>query len=120
MNNSEASPEDLHRASADMAENEIDESQLQALLSGESPAIVIDLRGAPVDDERTIDGAVIIPLEDLVAEKLEQQIPDKSSTIILICSQSFQPTRMVALTTYAYPTLKLLGYTDVKILRDWG
>jgi len=41
---------------------------------------------------------------------------DQDDDIILICEQSFQMTRRMALTSYAYPTLKFMGYNDIKVL----
>ena len=96
--------------SASITEAELD------LLAASEDLVMIDLRGLPEGEEYR--GAKTITMQDLVEEVVEQAVPSKDTTLVLICNQSFGMSRMVALSSYAYPTLKLMGYSDVRILRN--
>lgn len=85
---------------------------IQKLKSPEKKTI-IDLRDAESYRTKHLKGAINIPIELLTKEKLDSVVPDKSSTIIIYCNNSFYPTRMIALTIYGYPTLRSFGYTNV-------
>ena len=91
---------------------------LEELKLSDNPPVVIDLRRKSKSDKRIKD-SMNITMQDLVVENVEKLVPKKSTPIVLVCAQSFQMTRMMALTTYAYPTLKLMGYSYVKVLQDW-
>jgi len=118
----EASPKEFRDAGRDIEKNYIKTAELDEMMASDNPLVVIDLRESLNESDRRIEGSINITMQDLVAEIVEKAIPDKTMPIVLVCFQSFQMTRMVALTTFAYPALKLIGYECVKVLsdRDWG
>jgi rhodanese-related sulfurtransferase len=118
MKKIEASSEEYAEAMKGIEAAAIDEAELERLRASAKPPVVIDLRGRSPDE--SYEGAISIPMIDLVEEVVRKAIPSFETTIVLVCNQSFELTRMVALSSYAYPTLKLMGYTDVKILRTWS
>ncbi len=88
------------------------ESLIQKLNSPE-PKVIIDLRGAHSYKSKHLKGAVNVSIEDLTEAKLNELAPNKKTPIIIYCENSFFPTRMIALTTYGYPTLRKFGYENV-------
>lgn len=120
MKDKEATEKELYEASQGMERDYITLKRLGEMQASANPLVIIDLRDRPPrKPEHAVPGAVHISMENLVTENVEKAVPDKSTPVVLVCNQSFEMTRMVALTTYAYPTLKLMGYTCVKILRNW-
>jgi len=114
----EAGIKEFSQAGEGLHKDYINLKELEELKLSSTPPVVIDLRTANKSDRRIKD-SINISMQDLVVENVEELIPVKSTPIVLVCAQSFQMTRMMALTTYAYPTLKLMGYTYVKVLQDW-
>ena len=112
------SNEDYAEAMQGMESASIDGAELERMRASESPPVVIDLRGSLANE--VYEGAISIPMERLVMDVLREEIPSVETTIVLVCNQSFELTRMFALSSYAYPTLKLMGYTDIKILKEWS
>jgi len=113
----EAGIKEFSQAGEGLHKDYITLKELEELKLSNTPPVVIDLRRASKSDQRVRD-SINISMQDLVVENVEELVPKKSTPIVLVCAQSFQITRMVALTTYAYPTLKLMGYTSVKVLQD--
>ncbi len=122
MTKREATRAEYVEAMEGMESSFIDEAALEALRKNApiglpSRVVVVDLRG--LSPELSYAGAVGVPMQDLVAPVMKKIAPEKDTTLVLICNQSFELTRMVALSSYAYPTLKLMGYADVKILKTY-
>ena len=61
----------------------VDAVQLQSLLQGSKPVIVIDVRSEAEFAAGTVEGAVNVPLDELSARA--DQLP-KDSTIVTVCS----------------------------------
>lgn len=120
MAKKEVKEKKMTEALKDLSENEIKLDEFNDLLKQKEPPGVIDFRGDREDLDHKIESAYHMTMENLVEENLNKILPDKSKIIVLVCAQSFAPTRMIALTSYAYPTLKVMGYKNVKVLRDWG
>ena len=119
MKEEEASPEEYRKAQEGMEDDYVTLATLNEMLSSDNPPVVIDLRETLEPSDQKIEGSINITMQNLVIENVEKAIAKKSTPIVLVCTQSFEMTRMVALTTYAYPTLKLMGYSSVKILSNW-
>ncbi len=77
--------------------------------------IIFDLR--PIDRYQLghIKGAVHLGA-DVTIEKLNQLAPDYNSTILVYCSNSLEPTRMVPLTHTIAPQIYGLGYKNIYFL----
>jgi len=112
--------EEFSKAGIGMEDDTINAKELDNLLAVEDSLVVIDLRSETTTQDRKYKKVINISMEEMVTEVMEKSIPNKLTPIVLICEQSFQITRMVALSTYAYPTLKLMGYENIKILEDWS
>ncbi len=119
MSLKEVSPEEFYKASIGMQNDYINAKEFEALITVDQSLIVIDLRSPNRVEDKIHENYIHISMEDMVSENLEKLIPVKSTSIVLICDQSYGMSRMVALTDYAYPTLKLMGYSDLKILHEW-
>ena len=120
MKHKEAGIIDITNAGEGLEDDYITRNELEKVMLSDHPAIVIDLRKPSLDTKNTIEAAINITLEDLLIENVKKYVADFSTPIVLVCAQSFEMTRMMPLTTLAYPTLKIMGYTHVKVLRDWG
>jgi len=83
------------------------------MLKSSDPKVIIDVRAKPSFVEKHIKGAINITMEELTDSRLKEVAPDKNTPIIIYCDNTFFPTRRVALTTYAYPTLMNYGYQNV-------
>jgi hypothetical protein len=73
--------------------------------------VVLDLRSREVYDREHVEGAVHFG-SDISKENLEKMIPSKDTTILLYCSNSLMPTRMLALTNVSLPQFILQGYKN--------
>jgi hypothetical protein len=71
--------------------------------------VVLDLRPPEIYAASHVEGAINVGA-DITAEKLAELVPDKGSTVLLYCSYSLMPVRMIALTHVALPQFLLLGY----------
>ena len=118
--------EEYMKARQGMIESRIDKYELAEMRQSRDKLVVIDLRENPpkpdADDfiKRTVEGdSINITMENLVDEVLNEKIPDKDTTIVLVCFGSFSMCRRISLTSYAYPTLKLMGYENLHILNNW-
>ena len=119
MDKHEAGEQEIADALAGMRQDYILVDELERMLATNNPPVVIDLRETvSCEEDHVISAAINISMENLVSENLEKAIPDKSTPVVLVCAHSFGMTRMIPLTTYAYPTLKLYGYRCVKVLTN--
>jgi hypothetical protein len=82
-------------------------------------AVVIDLREKEAFAQKHIAGSVNIPLTMLTQETLATAAPDKTADIVLVCDNSFFPTRRIAMTLQAWPVLAAAGYAHVFRLNLW-
>jgi len=112
--------EEFSKAGVGLADDIINAKEFDNVQAVEDSLLVIDLRAEASTQDKKYKKVINISMEEMVTEVMEKSIPNKSTPIVLICEQSFQMTRMVALTTYAYPTLKLMGYENIKVLEDWS
>jgi len=118
MIENEVSPEEFYQAGKGMENDYVSCEKLDELIAKNDSLVVVDLRTQERVQDQKYKKVIHISMEDMVTENLEELIPVKSTPIVLVCDQSFGMSRMVALTTYAYPTLKLMGYDNLKILQD--
>jgi len=81
--------------------------------------VVIDLRDAREYARKHIVGSVNLPLTDLTEKTLPAVAPDKNADIVLVCDDSFFPTRRIAMTLQGAPVLKAAGYAHVHRLSLW-
>ncbi len=77
--------------------------------------IVADLR--PLESYKLghVTGAIHLG-SDITAELLSTVAPDRKTHIVVYCTNSIMPTRMVSLTDVALPQIALLGYANVWML----
>lgn len=73
--------------------------------------VIVDLRSPAEYEHEHIQGAIQFGA-DISKEKLEKLIPAKDTTILLYCSFSLEPTRMIALTNVSLPQFILQGYPN--------
>lgn len=79
--------------------------------------VLVDVRSKEEFEHSHIKGAVSIPATDLTEETLSKLIPDKNMPIVIYCENNFNAfSRMVPLTTLAFPVFRRLGYQKVQIL----
>ncbi len=111
----EVSAEEFNKACDGMDDDYVDQEQFDCLIAEEDSLVVIDLRADFTRDEK-YKYHFNITMEEMVPEVLDKLIPVKTVPIVLICTHSYSMTRMMPLTHYAYPTLKILGYDSLFIL----
>jgi len=58
--------------------------EAKARMDGESEIIILDVRTQEEYDEKHIEGAVLLPNEDIGTE-MPEQLPDKSAEILVYC-----------------------------------
>ena len=78
---------------------------------------IFDLRGSTTYQRGHMQGAVHLGA-DVTLEILQQLAPDKNATILVYCTNSFEPTRMMALTLTLVPQIYALGYQNVYLLEE--
>jgi hypothetical protein len=88
-------------------------------LQEEGNVAILDVRDRVSFEKEHIKGSINIPLDRITEKTLPQALPDKGTRVILVCENSFYPTRMIALTTQAYPVMKVNGYGNVYQLNLW-
>jgi Rhodanese-like domain len=79
-------------------------------------AILIDLNSADEFAVTHLEGALNLPATELTDEALAALVPDKSTRLVLYCSDTLYPTRRVALTTIGAPAFIQLGYKNTTLL----
>ncbi|VAW80674.1 hypothetical protein MNBD_GAMMA12-842 [hydrothermal vent metagenome] len=115
----EVTTEEFNDACNGMDDSYIDQKEFDELIDEDNSLVVIDLRSDFTPDKK-YKNHFNITMEEMVSELLEKLIPVKTVLIVLVCTQSYSMTRMVPLTHYAYPTLKILGYDSILILDVLG
>lgn len=89
-------------------------------LRAQEPALVVlDIRAAEGYSLRHIKGARNLPLTEMTEHTLPQILPDKDVPIVMVCDESFAPTRRISMTLQGWPILKANGYTRVYRLNLW-
>lgn len=81
--------------------------------------VVLDVRSKQSFDMRHMQGALNMPVTEMTEHTLPALIPDKTRTVVLVCDESFAPTRRISMTLQAWPVLKANGYTNVYRLNLW-
>lgn len=94
-------------------------SDFVALRAAEPSLVVLDIRGAEAYGLRHIKGARSLPLTEMTEHTLPQVLPDKNVPVVLVCEESFAPTRRLSMTLQAWPVLKANGYTRLYRLNLW-
>jgi hypothetical protein len=79
--------------------------------------VILDLRSENEYKSGHIKNAVNVGA-DITAEKLKKLSPDKKSTIVVYCTNSFFPTRRFALTAVCLPQIIGLGYSNAYVLEQ--
>ena len=69
-------------------------------------AILVDVRSQEVYDEDHIDGAILLPVDDIDKESVTEYVGDEKTTIIVYCKSGKRSSQ-------AYQKLKELGYKNV-------
>lgn len=98
---------------------EIDLKGFLSLQQAKPPAVIIDLRAPESFVAKHIKGSVNMPLTALTETSLPALAPDKNANIVLVCDNSFFPTRRIAMTLQAYPVLVAAGYRHIYRLNLW-
>lgn len=89
-------------------------------MRAQEPALVVlDIRSAEGYSLRHIKGARNLPLTEMTEHTLPQILPDKDVPVVMVCDESFGPTRRVSMTLQGWPILKANGYTRVYRLNLW-
>jgi hypothetical protein len=91
-----------------------------AKLNGQPKTIILDLRSEKLFRQKHIKGAVNLPVSILTDKTLGTLVPDKATTIILVCEHSFAPFMTTPTVLEAFPAVRALGYQTVYILQIWG
>lgn len=89
-------------------------AQAKALMEGQSPHIVLDVRTEEEFQERHIKGAILIPHTEL-KERAASELPDKDALILIYCRSGRR-------SEIAAKDLVQLGYTrvyDFGSIQDW-
>lgn len=90
-----------------------------ALRTREPHLKVLDTRAPQGFAYRHIKGAVNLPLTEMTEHTLPALLPDRRVPVVLVCDESFAPTRRMSMTLQAWPVLKANGYTRVYRLNLW-
>ena len=110
-------PQAFYRQASASPPKEVNAKQLADWLAEQS-VVLIDLRGKEYFEREHIRGAINLPVEDLTSERLKALVPNRDARIVVYCTNNFNPTRMVALTTLGYPAVEQLGYSNVYTLEE--
>jgi sulfur-carrier protein adenylyltransferase/sulfurtransferase len=88
--------------------DEVDSTRVNALLAGDDPPVLIDVRDRDEWDEGHIPGAIHVPRGNLES-RIEGAAPDKDRPVILYCASGSR-------SAFAAKTLEELGYENVASL----
>lgn len=89
-------------------------------LRAEEPApVVLDTRSPAAYGYQRIKGSLNLPLTEMTEHTLPALLPDRTRPVVLVCDESFGPTRRLSMTLQAWPVLKANGYTRVYRLNLW-
>jgi Rhodanese-like domain len=81
-------------------------------------ALLIDVRNADEFKYQHLQGAINLPAAEITEATLKKIAPDKSTRIVIYCSDTLFPTRRIALTTLGAPSIRQLGYSRIYTLED--
>ena len=84
---------------------EIDYKNMKNMLRNNNKIIVIDVRTKDEYNDKHIEGAINIPLQDIF-EKIEKIVTNKNDTIILYCQYGLRSRK-------AMKKIEKLGYLNV-------
>lgn len=90
-----------------------------ALREREPDLVVLDVRAPQSFESQRIKGSVNLPLTEMTEHTLPALLPDRARPVVIVCNESFGPTRMISMTLQAWPVLKANGYTRVYRLSLW-
>ncbi|CAN5584743.1 hypothetical protein BH11CYA1_BH11CYA1_24680 [soil metagenome] len=82
-----------------------------------SDVTVLDLRSEAEYKQGHLKGAKLIGA-DIKEEKLKELVPNKKTEIIVYCTNTFFPSRRMALNTVCLPQIVALGYNNTYVLED--
>ncbi len=74
--------------------------------------VVADVRSRTEYDLERIQGAAFLG-PDITEENLAAVAPSKDTVILIYCTNSLHPTRMISLTDVTLPQIAYLGWTNV-------
>lgn len=97
----------------DVKAHEIDMETLKQLVK--DGALVLDLRTREAYDASHLPDAIYFG-PDVDEKRLQDIAPSKDAMIVLYCTNSLAPTRMISQTTVALPQILFMGYKNVRIL----
>jgi rhodanese-related sulfurtransferase len=89
--------------------------QAKALMDGDEPYVIVDVRTKEEYDEGHVPGAVLLPLDDIDAASAASVLPDKNVMLLVYC-RSGRRSKL------ASEQLLALGYTDIREfggILDW-
>jgi hypothetical protein len=86
-------------------------------LKQDPKAVILDLRDEKQFQAGHIRGAKYLGA-DVEDKKLVELVPDKTTPILLYCTNSLMLTRMISLTNVALPQILAHGYKNVYLLKD--
>lgn len=90
-----------------------------ALRTAEPDLAVLDVRSAAAFEQRHLRGSYNLPVTDMTEHTLPALLPERGRAVVLVCDESFFPTRRLSMTLQAWPVLKANGYTRVYRLNLW-
>jgi len=90
-----------------------------ALRAAEPAMVVLDTRAPAAYGYQRIKSSLNLPLTEMTEHTLPARLPDRTQPVVLVCDESFGPTRRMSMTLQAWPVLKANGYTRVYRLNLW-
>ncbi len=86
-------------------------------LHGRPNLVILDLRSEVAYKQGHIKGAINMGA-DITAQRLKEFIPNKNATVVLYCTNTFMPSRMISLNFASLPQVIALGYPNTFVLED--
>lgn len=111
--------EEFNRHMTGAAEAALTLEGFVALRAQEPGLVVLDTRAPEAFAYERIKGSLNLPLTEMTEYTLPALLPDPTQPVVLVCSESFGPTRMMSMTLQAWPVLKANGYGRVYRLNLW-
>lgn len=113
------SADEFTRLMAGAGEAALTLESFDALRRAAPDLVVLDLRSREAYAARHIKGAVNMPIGEMTEHNLPAVLPDKTRPVVMVCDESFFPTRRVSMTLQAWPLLKANGYEKLYRLNLW-
>ena len=88
--------------------------EVHALMTSDTPFVLLDVRNQDEFEEKHLPGALLIPVTDISA-RIEQEIPDKETFIIIYCRSG----RRSADAALMLVELGYLHVYDLGGINDW-